>query len=217
MECTFKKGLAFIVEGDTEKEFYLSMLSFLCEKHGATFERKNIDDGTDVSYVIKHGDTCILAKFNGVNAISQIPQAGRWFNTQCISKHKKDVPGWDAILCYDTDNYKDDVTKFQEGDWLTLRTSLKKAQTVLDLAAAADIEDVMLVDLEGVCAFIGCEIPEELTGRKGNVKLRNIFRDHDSAYHKGKRARPLIDTLDKQKIIDSNIIPLEMLEQMIFN
>ena len=216
MEYIYEQAIAFIVEGDTEKEFYLSLLSFLGNKHGAELTRQNSNEGTDISYLIKQGSKCVLVKFYGCDAISQVPKSGKWFNTQCVAKHKKEVSKWSVFLCYDTDNYKEDVTKFQEGDWSKLRATLKKAHTIVDLAAAADIEDVMLEDLSGICSFIGCNIPEKLVGRKGNVKLRNLFRDNNSCYHKGRRARPLIDALDMQKIIDSNIIPLLTLENIIF-
>ena len=34
MSNKYEEGIAFILEGDTEKEFYLSLLEFLCKKHG---------------------------------------------------------------------------------------------------------------------------------------------------------------------------------------
>ena len=41
-EC-FEKGIAFVLEGDTEKVFYLALLNHLCKKYeGLSFE-KNID------------------------------------------------------------------------------------------------------------------------------------------------------------------------------
>ena len=33
MEDRFEKGIAFILEGDTEKVFYLALLKHLCEKY----------------------------------------------------------------------------------------------------------------------------------------------------------------------------------------
>lgn len=74
----------------------------------------------------------------------------------------------------------------------------------------------MLLDLEGICNFIPCEVPEKLVGRKGKVRLRNIYRDHQKAYHEGKRARPLIDSLNMQLIIDTATIPLQKIEQFMF-
>lgn len=214
MAETYNAGYAFIVEGDTEKEFYLSLLNFLCRKHSAKMDRIVNEATPDVIYVITFSDRQLLVKFHAVNAITQVPRAGKWFTSQCAGKHTKKLP-WYVFLCYDTDKYTDDVSKFHEGDWEVLELDLKKA-TVLHIAAAADIEDVLLLDLEGVCNFISCEVPEKLVGRKGKVKLRNIYRDHQKAYHEGKRARPLIDSLNMQLIIDTATIPLQQIEQFMF-
>ena len=122
------------------------------------------------------------------------------------------------FLCYDIDSYTKDITQFYEGDWTDLRKKLNhmRGVNILDLAAAADIEDIMLVDLEGVCAFIE-HLPinrENLVGRKGSAKMKMLYRDCGKSYHKGKRARPMIDTLDKQKIIDSKVLDLDKVEEL---
>lgn len=214
MTETYSAGFAFIVEGDTEKEFYLSLLNFLCKKYNAQIER--IINGTtpDVIYVITFSDKQLLVKFHTVNTITQLPRAGKWFNSQCLSKYPKKLH-WHVFLCYDTDKYTDDISKFHEGDWENLERDLKRA-TVLHIAAAADIEDVMLLDIKGICDFISCDVPETLSGRKGKVKLRNLYRDHQTAYHAGNRARPLIDSLDMQLIIDTASIPLKEIEKLMF-
>ncbi len=103
-----------------------------------------------------------------------------------------------------------------EGDWAVLRDSLKNAKSVIDIAAAADIEDVMLQDIEHVCGYINCDIPTALKGRKGKVKMKNLFRDNGMAYHEGKRARALIDVLDMDKLINISVLPLKEIEKLIF-
>lgn len=214
MANAYDAGFAFIVEGDTEKEFYLSLLNFLCKKYDAQINRVVNDATPDVIYVIAISGKQLLVKFHTVNTITQLPRAGKWFNSQCISKYSRKMP-WHVFLCYDTDKYTDDISKFHEGDWEILERELKKA-TVLHIAAAADIEDIMLLDLKGICDFISCDIPDTLVGRKGKVKLRNLYRDHQTAYHPGNRARSLIDSLDMQLIIDNASIPLKQIEQLIF-
>ena len=214
MAEAYSAGFAFIVEGDTEKEFYLSLLNFLCKKYNAQIERLINGTTPDVIYVITLSDKQELVKFHTVNTITQLPRAGKWFNSQCLSKHQKKLP-WHVFLCYDTDKYTDDISKFHEGDWENLERDLKRA-TVLHIAAAADIEDIMLLDIKGICDFISCDVPETLAGRKGKVKLRNLYRDHQTAYHAGKRARPLIDSLDMQLIIDTASIPLKEIEKLMF-
>ena len=210
----YDTGIAFIVEGDTEKEFYLSLLEFLCKKHRTQIDRVIDEDNPDVVYTITINSKKMLIKFHTVNAVSQMPRAGKWFSTQCLEKSKK--IDWFVFLCYDTDQYMENVSKFHEGDWATLHQKLKKAK-VIHVAASADIEDIMLIDLKGICAFISCDIPEKLVGRKGKVKLKNLYRANGKAYHEGKRARPLINSLDMQFIMDNATIPLYEIEQYMFN
>lgn len=215
MAGEYTAGCAFIVEGETEKEFYLSFLTYLAGKHSAQIIRDFYsNDVPDVIYRIVYKEDSILVKFHTVNAITQIPRSGAWFNTQCLDKYK--IIPWNVFLCYDTDKYLEDISKFYKDDWKLLRQDLKKA-SVLDVAAAADIEDVMLTDLVGVCRFIGCEVPSgPIAGRKGKVKLKNLFRDHNLYYHEGKRARPLIDALNMQLIMDNSGLPLQEMEHWIF-
>ena len=144
MSNKYEEGIAFILEGDTEKEFYLSLLEFLCKKHGGILERQlDCGNSPDIIYSLRTPKRALMLKFNTVNTVTQMPHSNRWFITQCKEKHK-DVGSWTVFLCYDLDNYKNDITKFYEGDWANLRTSLKKkAKAVHDIAAAADIEDII--------------------------------------------------------------------------
>lgn len=211
----YANGYAFIFEGDTEKEFYLSLLFYLCEKHNVKLNKNINNDEPDIAYeLITENETSII-KFNTVNAVTQIPRAGKWFNSQCADKYNSSCV-WSVFLCYDTDDYKSDVTKFHEGDWELLRSSLEKAKIVIDVAAAADIEDILLGDLAGICAFIGCDIPEKLHGAKGKSKLKRLYRDNGKTYHEGKRARALIDSLNMETLISNNTVNLSAIETLIF-
>lgn len=218
MSNKYEEGIAFILEGDTEKEFYLSLLDFLCKKHGGILERQlDCGNSPDIIYSLRTPKRSLLLKFNTVNTVTQMPHSNRWFITQCKEKHK-DVGSWTVFLCYDLDNYKNDITKFYEGDWANLRTSLKKkAKAVHDIAAAADIEDIILSDIDGVSSFLGSSSTMELpTGSKGKAKLKKLFRQVGKTYHEGKRARALIDSLDMQKIIDTSSAPLAVIESILF-
>lgn len=216
MNIEFTDGYAFILEGDTEKEFYLAFLEYLCNKHSAKMERIIDEDSPDIIYLLRVGDTARLIKFHVANAITQIPNAGRWFNTQCVNKYRPNH-NWYVFLCYDMDCYKYEISKYFEGDWEYLRKALTKAKQVVDMCAAADIEDVMLCDIKGICNFIGCAVPEySLKGSKGKVKLKNLFRQNGITYHEGKRSRPLIDALDMEVIISANLVPLQEIERIVF-
>ena len=207
-------GFAFILEGDTEKEFYLSFFEYLCRKHGAEFSRTVEDTTLDVVYRMKKDDKECLIKFNTVNTVSQVPRAGKWFQTQCVKKYGAKIK-WTVFLCYDLDDYDADISKFYEGDWAALRSSLSRAEQILDVAAAADIEDVMLQDLSGICDYLHGVCPNQLKGRKGKTKMKNLFLFNGKYYHSGKRARPLIDSLDMEKLIRGNLVPLYDIEKLV--
>lgn len=211
----FTKGFAFILEGATEKEFYLALLEHFCKKYDAKLTRIVDAESPDIVYELSCKEKIYLLKFNVVNTVTQMPRAGKWFSSQCISKYGSGHE-WAVFLCYDKDDYKEDISKFHEGDWAILRQSLKKAKTVTDVAAAADIEDVMLCDLESVCSYLGCAVPESLRGLKGKVKMKHLFRANGKTYHEGVRARPLIDALNMETLIAKNIVPLKEIECSIF-
>lgn len=79
---------------------------------------------------------------------------------------------WTVYLCYDTDSSNSNISKFYEGDWKILRQDLEKSKTttIVDLAASADIEDIMLYDIESVLAFLGIAMPVKLVGEKARQK-----------------------------------------------
>ena len=210
-----KSCFAFILEGGTEKEFYLTLLDFLCNKYSATFNRSVNATTMDIDYIISLGSQEILTKFHVVNTIGQIPQSGRWFNAQCIKKYNRGY-FWTVFLCYDTDGYKEEISKFYEGDWATLRSSLKRASNIFDIAASADIEDIMLTDLPNILKFLGLNKMVTLSGRKGKAKMKNLYRSIGATYHEGRRAKPLIDSLDMQYLLDNAPIPLYKIEEEIF-
>ena len=58
----FTKGLAFILEGDTEKVFYLSLLQYLAEKNNALFEKRFTPSGNDYFYVISKDNRNVIIK-----------------------------------------------------------------------------------------------------------------------------------------------------------
>ena len=160
-------------------------------------------------------DEISIVKINVVGTITQIPNSDRWFHSQCCEPYGDDCV-WDVFLCYDTDNYKSDITKFYEGDWKKLRASLRKANEIFDLAASADIEDVMLQDQEGICRFLGCINPGPLPGNKGKKKMISLYKKCGKIYHEGDKAREMIKSLDMEKIIRGNLVPLHIVEENLF-
>lgn len=91
---------------------------------------------------------------------------------------------------------------------------------MLDVAAKAEIEDIFLLDLSGISKFLGLE--KELASteipmaNKGKRKLKMLFRQYQKTYHEGSRAKDLIEALDKQVIINQNVLPLNKIEEILF-
>ena len=115
MSNEFTRGVAFIMEGATEKVFYRSFLQWLAEKsEGCSFDKiENLDIG-EIAFEWKSSEESVLIKFNIVGAVTQVIHSGKWFANTCAKKYK--VP-WQVFLCYDTDSPDKDISKFYEDDW----------------------------------------------------------------------------------------------------
>ena len=56
-----------------------------------------------------------------------------------------------------------------------------------------------------------------MRGRKSKVKIKNLFKSAGFTYHEGSRAKPLIEVLDMQYLLDNAPIPpLGVIEEHIF-
>lgn len=220
MKETFDQGIAFVFEGDTEKYFYISLLKFWCNKYpNYTLVSRTTD--YEEEYIIQSETKSIIVCINTVGTITQITHSGNWFNNTCANRFSAKTP-WCVCLCYDTDSHNNDITKFHVGDWKALRESITNRQNiiVIDVAAKAEIEDIFLLDLSGISKFLGLE--KELASteipmaNKGKRKLKMLFRQYQKTYHEGSRAKDLIEALDKQVIINQNVLPLNKIEEIIF-
>lgn len=208
----YTEGIAFILEGSTEKVFYKAYLEYLCKIDGKSiFTKDKSDDDGEIIFCWECDDRRILIKFYVVGTITQIVHSGKWFSNRCSKKYK--IP-WTVYLCYDTDSSNSDITKFYEGDWKILRNELEKSKEtiIVDLAASADIEDIMLYDIDSVLSFIGIEKPDKLVGRKGKAKMKALYRKAELAYHEGERAKDMIESLDMGKITSAAPIHLAKLK-----
>ena len=219
MADRFEKGIAFILEGDTEKVFYLSLLKFLCKRYiGVSFQKQTDPNSGEIFYILGDDKHSVLIKFNVVGTISQITNSGNWFEKRCYGQYKN--LNWTVFLCYDTDNYTPNISKFYEGDWKELRKNISKRKTcsIIDLAAQADIEDIMLLDADGIFKFLDMPPITIPTGSKGKSKMKKIFRakGSGSAYHEGARAEKLIESLNFDKIISESPVSLSQIQQECF-
>ena len=198
------------MEGTTEKVFYRTLMKWIAKNNNCSFLRgKDVDNG-DIYFEWINGSEIILIKFNVVGTVTQISHSGKWFLTKCAKVFK--IP-WKVFLCYDTDNSENDVSKFYQDDWKLLRNDLKKAKAeeIIDLAASADIEDIILHDLDGICDYLGIDVPDKISGRKGKAKMKALYRSCGNTYHEGNKAETMIESLDFQKIVDNSPLTLDRL------
>lgn len=210
MNMSYTKGIAFIMEGSTEKVFYRSFMTWLANRQGCKFEKIDALDTGEVLFEWINGDETILIKINVVGAVTQLVHSGKWFSNTCAKRYR--IP-WNVYLCYDTDSHDYDISKFYRDDWKLLREELKKskAKKIVDLAARADIEDVMLIDLLGICQYLGIAPPEKLTGRKGKAKMKALYRSCGKTYHEGEKSADMVGKINYEKIIRDGPIPLNLL------
>lgn len=210
MNMSYTKGIAFIMEGSTEKVFYRSFMIWLANRQGCKFEKIDALDTGEVLFEWINGDETILIKINVVGAVTQLVHSGKWFSNTCAKRYR--IP-WNVYLCYDTDSHDYDISKFYRDDWKLLREELKKskAKKIVDLAARADIEDVMLIDLLGICRYLGIAPPEKLAGRKGKAKMKALYRSCGKTYHEGEKSADMVGKINYEKIIRDGPIPLNLL------
>ena len=116
------------------------------------------DENGEQCYELSGAFGSRVVRFNNVGTITQIHNSGSWFRNVCFSKASS-CP-WTVFLCYDTDAYDADTTKFQKGDWKLFRKSLLKLGDIkiIDLTAKADIEDIMLLDLHGISVYMNATL-----------------------------------------------------------
>lgn len=170
-------------------------------------------------YCLENAEYKVLVMFNVVGTISQITNSGNWFEKRCYGQFRN--LGWTVFLCYDTDNYSQNISKFYEGDWKELRKTISKHKScsIIDLAAHADIEDIMLLDLDSIFKFLEIDPVPLPSGSKGKMKMKKLFRSKGQgcAYHEGNRAEPLIKSLDLDKIIYLSPVSLSQIEVECFS
>ena len=215
MNSTYSRGLAFIFEGDTEEIFYIHLLRFVCEKHGYTISEATDEYNNEPIFLVQKEQDILLVKYYTIGTIPSLATATSWYKTQCSRKY---AHPWVVCLCYDTDDYKEEISKFHEGDWKKVKSKLKKVDCVIEMAACADIEDILLIDKKGIADFLGFSVsdfPSDLKGGKGKRKMKTLFRQFNDCYHEGSRAYALIASLNMQLIIDRAPIKLAELENRI--
>jgi len=174
-----EKIIALFVEGPTEIEFYTSVVKFIHDKMGNSYD-------CSFKWFDMHGignyKTIVLRKFNALQ----------------ISKTDADIF---AILCIDTD-----VFEFSKKPPLD-KSEIKKdlinagAKNVIFIEAKTSIEDWFLIDFDGVLSYL--RLPKSTKRPEGNGQqaLKKLFKKANKLYVKGEKTEGFINKLDISKIV----------------
>ena len=211
-------GISLIMEGDTEKYFYEEILNRICYDNNINISKEEDSEELAVYYKLNKNENSLIVKIKNTETITQMTNQYLWFKNFCADKYRNIK--WTVFLCYDTDGNK--ISVFSNHDWKLLKDQLNKITNVdgiIDCCADRDIEDMFLIDIDGIKNFLDITENvkvEELKGRKGKVKLKNLYLLYtDKTYHEGKRALPLIRSLDLRKIINNPENNINLLEKLI--
>ncbi|MBP3883619.1 MAG: hypothetical protein J6D54_01600 [Olsenella sp.] len=210
----FERGFAFVAEGPTERVFYFEYLKWCClvERDSTMTRLPNKD------VVIETRSGRVLVQFNVMGAVSSVPNAASWVQSRPLR-----FPGipWTVVLCYDTDG--DESLSLETRAWKRFRRELAETDVdVIDLAADADIEDVMLADIEGVRRFLDLGSDVEPHGRKGKAKLKSLYKASCKAsgprraYKSGEKAEGLIRSLSFEVIEERSPLHIARLRAAVF-
>ena len=76
----YTRGIAFVLEGATEKVFYRAFLKWFAEQNNCSFVKgDNLDNG-DIYFEWDNGAETILIKFNIVGTVTQVSHSGKPIN-----------------------------------------------------------------------------------------------------------------------------------------
>ena len=177
-----KKCIIIYTEGETELEFYTSLL-----------------DEIKCSYKIDRFKVDKIEKY----CLKGITK----FDKKLLKKFEYDIKnkylGYDLIvyLCYDTDVF--DCNVKPPVNWEQVDLKLKKlgAKKVYHLRAKNSIEDILLVDIDGVCRYLNIASVKKISGQNGVDKMNNLFMKGNRIYQKGFSCEGFIKSLDISLIL----------------
>lgn len=103
-------------------------------------------------------------------------------------------------------------------DWKEVKKELKLygATKIVQIVAEDMIEDWFLIDLQGLCKYLGIKEVPEIKGKNGEDKIKKLFRKKQKIYIKGNYVHKFIDKLNLKLICDTIAEELATLEQYLF-
>ena len=176
------KCIAFILEGETELEFYKKLVAYVHDIH----PNKKFD--CDIMY------KCL----KGVGGFKN--EALRYFIKELKTKYSSDT-SFVIVFCSDTD-----VFEFQKNpplDWKNVIQNFydKGAGRVIHIEAKHCIEDWFLYDEEGIRNFLRLPKLTKIPKGDGYHSLQELHKKVSKVYYKGMRSNGLISKLDLSVIV----------------
>ena len=189
--------IIIFVEGDTDEVLFKQLLSYYAGVSKTPLRPCRVCNLRGVTRY----STKLLAKLKN-EFIPALRQTGVSIEAVCCS--------------YDTDVF--DAGNPMIVNWGTLRSSVLKlgVKEFIQLGIKSSIEDWILCDLNGICAFLKLkEVPKALKGADGKAKLTNLFSRVNKVYQKGYQTKALIAALDMGSIREKNLTELKELENVL--
>ncbi len=177
-----KNCVIIFTEGETEIEFYDLLIEMI---------KKNKN----------------IKKFNVDKIIKKTLKGISKFDKKLINKFRFDIlPKYSdyditIFLCYDTDVFEDcqkPVVNWQKVERELLNCGVKK---VSHIKAEKCIEDIFLLDMQGICRYLNISPIKNITGINGVEKMKKIFLKGNRIYQKGYKCEGFIKHLDIDYIL----------------
>lgn len=177
-----KRCIVFYTEGETEKEFYDYLLETIKNKYK-------------------------INKFNSNKIIKKCLKGICRFDKKLVNKYENEIKNkykdYDIIvfLCYDTDYFE--FSSKPSVDWNSINKKLKDlgAKEIYHIKADKCIEDLLLIDIDGICNYLKIKKPNIIKGKNGVDKMNNLFSLGNRLYQKGYPSKDFIKSLDMNIIM----------------
>jgi hypothetical protein len=189
-----KKGIVLLVEGDTEKAFYTSLIQFLQNKNQTKQRVEKVH----------------IVNLKGVGNYGA--KGPNKFKNE-ICRDNPDVD-YNVFCAYDMDVFQ--YAMKPPVDWKVVEKTLKKygALQVFHIRAYDKIEDWFLFDLEGLCTYLEIDALQP-KGKDGLEKIKVLFKKKNKIYQKGSTDQ-FIPYLNMEKIYMEFSEYLNPLEKYLF-
>lgn len=173
-----KKCIVIYTEGETDEEFYDSVLNTI---------RNKLPDKKFKVDVLKKNCITGIAKFQRKLVNKFIKEISNIY-----SKDYEII----VFLCYDTDVFEFGIHPPVDREKLENDLKNAGASKVIHIKAQKSIEDFFMYDLDGVVNFLKIKKPQNLKGTTGLEKLEKLFSKANRIYQKGHKCSGFISSLN---------------------